>query len=528
MAAAAAASSPCSERAAPATPSRFEVVLAGTRAGPIVLAPDAALTIGRGDFAAGGTRISREHLKITHQAAAAADGSVDDESDAPLVLVQNLGANSSMVVGTARVLISRSDAAAYPLRNGDVIHVAGEEDKQITLTIRNKLKRRAGETLPRPCKYGAACYQTNPRHLREFSHPAPDQQAESLPSCARPLLPLAEGDANEREARGPDGRRLVHAAASRATTSDSASAAAMLAGAPAVVAAAAAAAPAAISLGLALQLPVPRIARADLKGETVIGGGAFGDVFRATWLGTPVAVKRLHSSVASEAQRQQFEREAFLCCQLRHPNIVQVLGVCLEAPLAIVMEFLPSTLLDELLDGPVAQPRAHVIAMHIARGLSYLHSQVPPIIHRDLKPQNVLRHAASGVLKLADFGISRTFAGDSSAAMTRIGTPAYMAPEVIRASGGRVRYDVGVDVYALGAVMAHVLTGELPFAQMEPMHIVAAVATGTAKLSIEVPQGRYDDQFVALFRACLDGPAQRPSAQAVLDALDALLPGGAE
>lgn len=127
--------------------------------------------------------------------------------------------------------------------------------------------------------------------------------------------------------------------------------------------------------------------------EDEIGHGSFGLVHKALWRGTEVAVKRLpRESIAEPQVLVEFMKEAFIMRQLRHPNVLQVLGVCTDPP-CIIMEYMPRGSLFQLihnqnvsLDWPIVRK----LAIEICRGMAYLHGCNPPLIHRDLKPHNLL------------------------------------------------------------------------------------------------------------------------------------------
>lgn len=133
----------------------------------------------------------------------------------------------------------------------------------------------------------------------------------------------------------------------------------------------------------------------DFKEFTVdceIGHGSFGLVHKAIWRGTEVALKRLPRDSMDQQVLLEFMKEAFIMRQLRHPNVLQVLGVCLEPP-CIIMEYMPRGSLYQLVHNPsvvLDWPIVRKLAMEICRGMAYLHGCNPPLIHRDLKPHNLL------------------------------------------------------------------------------------------------------------------------------------------
>lgn len=133
----------------------------------------------------------------------------------------------------------------------------------------------------------------------------------------------------------------------------------------------------------------------DFKEFTVdceIGHGSFGLVHKAKWRGTEVALKRLPRDSMDQQILLEFMKEAFIMRQLRHPNVLQVLGVCLEPP-CIIMEYMPRGSLYHLVHNPsvvLDWPIVRKLAIEICRGMAYLHGCNPPLIHRDLKPHNLL------------------------------------------------------------------------------------------------------------------------------------------
>ena len=172
---------------------------------------------------------------------------------------------------------------------------------------------------------------------------------------------------------------------------------------------------------------------ADLEGadetSNLLGKGAFGEVRKVTWRGTPVAAKLAHQGVNAE-QKMLFLRELELLVRVRHPNIVQFLGY-VDRPFMIVMEYLP---MGDLKDfwaerrGIIAKSHKTMICIDVLRALAYLHNRKPSsIIHRDIKPTNVLM-TRSGVAKLTDFGLGRILGIDSKLASPDNSRPASKPP----------------------------------------------------------------------------------------------------
>jgi serine/threonine protein kinase len=204
--------------------------------------------------------------------------------------------------------------------------------------------------------------------------------------------------------------------------------------------------------------------------ERVCGRGATGTVYVARQLGLDrrVAVKVLSAGFVKHVHtRDLFEREAKLAAQLEHPSVVVVHDFDLvdEGISYLVMELLTGPTLAELLhDRPF--PAIETVVGYIAQvagAVDALHRI--GIVHRDLKPANIILPPArvSGVAKVVDFGVARLAdaRGSEAPSVLRIvGTPGYMAPELLAGAPPAVESDV----YALGVTTFEALTGRLPVA----------------------------------------------------------------
>ena len=194
-----------------------------------------------------------------------------------------------------------------------------------------------------------------------------------------------------------------------------------------------------------------------------VGQGGFGAVYRAWDLSLlqPVALKE-NSGGGTEAQRQ-FEREAQLLAGLRHANLPRVIDhfVLPGQGQYLVMDFVEGKSLSDLLverGGPLDEAEVLPWIRQVADALEYLHTRTPPIIHRDIKPDNVII-TQEGRAILVDFGISKVYEASKSTTIgARAVTPGYSPPEQY----GRGRTDARSDVYALGATLYTLLTGQIP------------------------------------------------------------------
>lgn len=128
------------------------------------------------------------------------------------------------------------------------------------------------------------------------------------------------------------------------------------------------------------------------------------------------------------------------------------------ALMAVMMDYLPNNLAREIRKGPIPWQRTMQILADCLRGLAHIHSK--QVIHRDIKPENIFIND-EGMARIGDFGVARQVS-DTSQAETRVGTPLYIAPEVIKDPYGH-GYDFQVDIYSLGLVGYEMLTGHLPF-----------------------------------------------------------------
>jgi serine/threonine-protein kinase len=257
-----------------------------------------------------------------------------------------------------------------------------------------------------------------------------------------------------------------------------------------------------------------------------IGRGGMGVVYRARQLslGRTVAVKMLLGGPwASSADLVRFRAEAEAAARLEHPHIVPVYEVGEHDGHAFFsMKYVAGQTLSQLLAcGPLAPREAARILHLVTQAIDFAHRQ--GVLHRDLKPSNILLDE-SGQPMLTDFGLAKRF--NEAASLTHsgavLGTPAYMAPE--QASGNRGQMGVASDVYSLGTILYHMLTGRPPFQASSPMEIVLQVLEQDPPLPREIqPDVDRDLELVVL--RCLQKPPdlRYSSAAALADDLNAYL-----
>ncbi len=253
---------------------------------------------------------------------------------------------------------------------------------------------------------------------------------------------------------------------------------------------------------------------------SILGTGGFGTVWRAkdTLLQREVAVKVPRKDRVTGMNMSLFLREARAAAKLRHPNIVAIHEVGEEDSSAFIV--------SDLVDGvslkvwlETMRPSTTESAMLVAKlATAAHHAHERGIIHRDLKPANVLIDRR-GEPHIADFGLAKRDTAEDSLAVDNqlVGTPAYMAPE--QARGDHTAIDGRTDVYALGAILYEMLTGQRAFhGEMSLMlnQIQHVPPPSPRKLKPEIPR-----ELEAICLKCLaKAPAQRyATAQALADDL---------
>jgi serine/threonine protein kinase len=199
-----------------------------------------------------------------------------------------------------------------------------------------------------------------------------------------------------------------------------------------------------------------------------LGQGSFGTVHKAfdNETGMTVAVKAtrlMQNRSAMDSITSEFQ----VLTSLSHPSIVQVFSLDLtDNELRVFMEWMPGGSVQSLMQRTGFRLHEGVIRKYIhaaLKGLAYLHSR--SIVHLDLKPANMLV-TADGNLKLADFGTTKWLVSGTTSMTTQqmIGTPAFMAPEIITSG----KYSMGSDMWAIGCCVVQMATGKMPWHHTDP------------------------------------------------------------
>lgn len=254
-----------------------------------------------------------------------------------------------------------------------------------------------------------------------------------------------------------------------------------------------------------------------------LGSGSYGTVEQFLISGLRCAGKTLHKNLfnieveGSENFTRKFVAECKLMSNLRHPNIVQFLGVFFsdtdEHLPVVLMELMPTSLrsvIETYPSFPLSLKQS--ILKDVACGMSYLHGRSPPVIHRDLTATNVLMTSAM-VAKISDFGNSRivTISPDQlQKTMTSVpGTPVYLPPE---AFDPHPNYDSKLDIFSFGQIALYTIVQELPV----PTNATVLDSATKALIAVSEVQRRqtYIDKLDPLVASC---PALK---ELVLNCLD--------
>ena len=263
--------------------------------------------------------------------------------------------------------------------------------------------------------------------------------------------------------------------------------------------------------------------------DVQLGRGAEATVYAVEWNGTVCAAKRLHEILLEDQSPggadkliNNFEAECLTWSKLRHPGVVQFLGVYLERSSrlpVLVMEKMDTSLRTHLEDHSKEEFPLHqkvFVLRQVTQALAYLHGQNPPLVHHNLSPDNVLLNVVSFVTKISDFGISRAN-GFSPFILTQKssikGTSAFMPPEALH---DPPQYNEALDVFSFGNIIISALTHEWPNPG-PPTRYQGDVFVDITELQrreqyVEMLTAQEKQLFLPIVRPCLENrPDKRPS-----------------
>jgi len=258
--------------------------------------------------------------------------------------------------------------------------------------------------------------------------------------------------------------------------------------------------------------------------EKEVGRGSYAVVYEAEWECLSCVVKVFHHAIIpnqSAINWKHHEREIQILQNIRHPNIIQLLGFVLDPAsnvLSIVMERMDSTLTSVLNDHSPLPLDLQVGILHdVAIGLNFLHSHTKPIIHRDLSSNNILL-TTNLVAKISDLGLAKHLQSTKveTGSNATLGTQEYMPPEVL----GTVPPQISpkTDIFSFGVISLQVATGKYP------------KVTGTINADTEIDRRRHhiamlkdNNPLYPLILQCLQNKSyERPSAKVLCKCLSQL------
>ena len=261
--------------------------------------------------------------------------------------------------------------------------------------------------------------------------------------------------------------------------------------------------------------------------DVKLGRGGDATVYEVEWNGTVCAAKRLHEVLLEDQSPggadkliSNFEAECLTWSKLRHPGVVQFLGVYLEQGSrlpVLVMEKMDTSLRRYLEDHSKEEfllKQKVFVLRQVVQALAYLHNQNPPLVHHDMSPNNVLLNVVSFVTKVSDFGMSRAI---NPSALTRKssikGTLAFMSPEALH---DPPRYNEKLDVFSFANIILSTLTHEWPNpgppTRYEGDVFFAVTELQRRERYVELFTEQEKQLFLPSVRQCLENrPDKRPS-----------------
>ena len=257
------------------------------------------------------------------------------------------------------------------------------------------------------------------------------------------------------------------------------------------------------------------------EGNSVLGVGGFGKVYRGRCRGKSVAIKKY---LNGDDALSELRRESMLLQQSHHPCLVCLVGVCVQPSMALVLEEAPMGSLERPLikiAQPIHRVVIHRIVAQVAAALKFLHNS--GVIFRDLKAANVLLWSLDPEslchCKVTDFGIATHAAPIGTRGL--IGTKGFMAPEILHVGKKKERsvYDHKADIFSFGMLLYQMITRHHPFHDLQGLKIDSAIENGERPKLQEFPQAENAYFYLTrLMQRCWQGdPRQRPTTSDIID-----------
>lgn len=270
---------------------------------------------------------------------------------------------------------------------------------------------------------------------------------------------------------------------------------------------------------------IPIIPSIELRFGDILSRGSSCILYSGLWRGTQVAIKQFKIEYStSPKELKKFIKEMQMLSQARHPNLILLMGVCIDKPnLCIISELIPHCTLFQALhkfQKPMHLEIRFKIAIQIALGLVYLHNSCPPIIHRDLKPENCLLDENYN-LKIADFGLARPltlFTGEDMQTTVCIGTTRFMAPELFDCSRSK-NIGTAVDVWAFGCILIELFSNKRPWNHISSENANCIYYELFNKKPIPIPTCIPLQVKKIIERSCDYNSANRPTSSSILTEL---------